>query len=67
MKDEMTRAAVNHIMLKRLGHMYDRLYEVELAKSELELEELFMVGFFIQQFAKLRTLELYHNILKKFC
>ena len=41
-------------MLKRLGHINDQLYEVELVKSEIEQEQPFIVGFFILQYAKLR-------------
>ena len=44
-----------------------QLYEVEHVKSEIEHREPIIVGFFILQYAKLRTLELYYNFFKKFC
>ena len=40
------------------------MYEVELVKSEIELREPIIVGFFILQYAKLRKLELYYNFSK---
>ena len=54
-------------MFKRLNHITDQLYEVELVKSETEHREPVIVGFFILQYAKLRMLELYYNFYKKFC
>ena len=46
-------------MFERLGFINEQLYEVELAKSEIEQKELNIVGFCILQYAKLRMLELY--------
>ena len=43
------------------------LYEVELAKSQIEHKEPIIVGFFILQYAKLRMLELYYNFFTRFC
>ena len=43
------------------------MYEVELAKAEIEHKEPIIVGFFILQFAKLRRLELYYNFFTRFC
>ena len=54
-------------MFKRMNHITDHLYEVELVKSEIEHREPIIVGFFILQYAKLRMLELYYNFFKKFC
>ena len=54
-------------MFKRLNHITDQLYEVELVKSEIEHREPIIVGFFILQYAKLRMLELYYNFFQKFC
>ena len=54
-------------MFKRLDHTNDQLYEVKLAKAEIEHREPIIVGFFILQYAKLRLLELYYNFLKRFC
>ena len=54
-------------IFKRLGHINDQLYEAELAKSEIQHKEPIIVGFFILQYVKLRTPELYHNFFSKFC
>ena len=54
-------------MFKRLNHITDQLYEVELVKSEIKHREPIIVGFFILQYEKLRTLELFCNFFKKFC
>ena len=43
------------------------MYEVEFVKSEIEHRKQIIVGFFILQYAKHRTLELYYNFFKKFC
>ena len=65
--DEKTHSAINSKMFKRLNHITDQLYEVELVKPEIEHSEPIIVGFFILQYAKLRMLELYYNFFKKFC
>ena len=54
-------------MFKRLSHITERLYEVEIVKSEIEHRKPILVGFFILQYAKLRMLEHYYNFFKKFC
>ena len=51
-------AAINNKMSKRLNIIDEKLYEVELVKSEIEHREPIIVGFFILQYAKLRMLEL---------
>ena len=43
------------------------MFEIELAKAQVEHEEPIIVGFFIFQYAKLRILELYHNFFTRFC
>ena len=43
------------------------MYEVELARAQIEHKESIIVGFIILQFAKLRMLELHYNFLIKFC
>ena len=43
------------------------MYEVELAKAEIENKEPIIVEFFILQYAKLRKLELYYNFFTRFC
>ena len=67
LNDEKTHGAINTKLFKRLDHINDQLYEVELAKAEIEHREPIIVGFFILQYAKLRTLELYYNFFERFC
>ena len=67
LNDKKTHSSINSKMLKRLNHITDQLYEVELVKSEIEHREPIVVGFFILQYAQLRMLELYYNFFKKFC
>ena len=43
------------------------MYDVELAKAEIEHKETIIVGFFILQYAKLRMLQLFYNFFTKFC
>ena len=50
-----------------MDHINDQLYEVELAKAEIEHREPIIVGFFILQYAELRMLELYCNFFERFC
>ena len=65
--DEKTHSAINSKMFKRLNHITDQLYEVELVKPEIEHREPIIVGFFFLQYAEQRMLELYLNFFKKFC
>ena len=65
--DKKTHAVISNKMFKRLGHINDQLYEVGLAKSEIEHKEPSFVGLFILQYAKLRMLELFYNFFTKFC
>ena len=65
--DETTRSAIKRNLFKRLNHITNQLYEVELVKLEIEHREPIIMGFFILQYAKLRMLELYYNFFKKFC
>ena len=67
LSDEKTHGAINTNFFKRLNHMNDQLYEIELAKAEIEHREPIIVGFFILQYAKLRILELYYNFFDRFC
>ena len=55
--DEKMHSAINSRMFKRLNHITDQLYEVELVKPEIEHREPSIVGFFILQCAKLRIAE----------
>ena len=55
--DEKTHSAINSKMFKRLNHITDQLYEVELVKPEIVHREPIIVGFFFLQNAKQRLLE----------
>ena len=66
LNDEKTHSAINSKLFKRLNHIIDQPYEVELAKSEIEHREPLIVGLFILQYAKLRMLELHYNFFKNF-
>ena len=67
LNDEKTHGAINTKLFKRLDHINDQLYEVELPKSEIEHRKPIIVEFFILQYAKLRMLELYYNFFERFC
>ena len=67
LSDEKTHAAINSKLFKRLDHMNNSLYQVELAKAQIEHREPIIVGFSILQYAKLRMLELYYNFFSRFC
>ena len=67
LSDEKLYEAVNTKLFKRLDHINDQLYEVELAKAEIEHREPIIVGLFILQYAKLRTVELYYKFFQRFC
>ena len=54
--DEKTHAAINSKLFTQLDHVNNSLYEVELAKAQIEHKEPIIVGFFILQYAKLRML-----------
>ena len=67
LNDEKTHGAINAKVFKRLDHINDQLYEVELAKAEIEHRKPIIAGFSILQYAKLRMLELYYNFFERFC
>ena len=54
-------------LFKKLDHVNNSLYEVELAKAQIEHKEPINVGFFILQYAKQRMLELYYKFFTRFC
>ena len=58
-------AAINGKLFKKLDHVNNSLYEVELAKSQIEHKEPIIVGFFVLQYAKLRMLELYYDFFTR--
>ena len=66
LSDETTHEVINLKFFKRLDHINDQLYEVELAKTEIEHREPIIVGLFILQYAKLTMLELYYNFFRRF-
>ena len=45
--DEKTHAAISRKLFKKLDHVNKSLYEVELAKAQIEQKEPIIVGFFI--------------------
>ena len=67
LNDAKTHGAINTKLFRRLDHINDQLYEVELAKAEIDYREPIIVGFFILQYAKLRMLELYYIFFERFC
>ena len=67
LNNEKTQGAINTKIFKQLDYINDQLYEVEMAKAEIEHREPIIVGFFILQYAKLRMLELYYNFFERFC
>ena len=67
LSDKKTHAAINSKLFKKLDHVNNSLYEVELAKAQIEHREPIIVGFFILQYAKWRLLELYYNFFTRFC
>ena len=67
LSDEKTHAAFNSKLFRKLYHLNNSLYEVELAKTEFEHKEPIIVGFFILQYEKLRMLELFYNFFTRFC
>ena len=67
LSDKKTHAAFNSKLFKKLNHVNNSLYEVELAKAQIEHNGPIIVGFVNVQYAKLRKLELYYNFFTKFC
>ena len=67
LSDGKTHAAIFSKLFKKLDHVNNSLFEVELAKAQIELKEPIIVGFLILQYAKLRVLELYYNFFTRFC
>ena len=63
---EKTHAAINGKIIEKLDHVNNSLYEVKLAKAQIEHKEPIIVGFFTLQYAKLRMLELYYNFFTRF-
>ena len=64
---EKALIAISSKMFKRLNHINDRMYEVELVKREIEQKEPMIVGFLILQYVKQRILDLHYIFFKNFC
>ena len=62
-----TQASINSKLFQKLDHLNNYLYEVELAKAQIEHKEPILVWFLILQYAKLPMVELYYNFFTKFC
>ena len=67
LSDDKTHGAINTKFFKSLDYIIDHLYEVQLAKAEIEHREPVIVEFFILQYAELSILELYYNFFERFC
>ena len=67
LSNEKTLGAINTKMFQRLDHINGQLYEMELAKAEIEHREQIVVGYFILQDAKLRMFELSYDFFERFC
>ena len=53
LSDQKTHAAINSKLFKKLDHVNNSLYEVELDEAQIEHKEPIIVRFFILQYAKL--------------
>ena len=62
-----THAANSGKFFKKLDHVNNSLYEVELAEAQIDHKEPIIVRFFFLQNAKLRILELHYNFFPRFC
>ena len=67
LSEEKPHGAIEMKKFKHLDFINDELYEVEFVNLEIEHKEPINVGFFIQQYARLRMLELYYNFFDKLC
>ena len=67
LSDKKTHAAIKSKRFKNVDHVNNSLYEVELAKAQVEHKEPIIVSFFFLEHAKLRLLELYYNSFTRFC
>ena len=67
LSDEKTNGAIIERMFRHLGYLDDKLYKVGLVKLGIEHKETMIVEVFILLYAKLRMLELYYNLIDKYC
>ena len=66
LSDGKTPAAIDSELFKKLNYLNNSLYEVDLAKAQVEHKEANNAGIFILQYAKLRMLELYYTFCNRF-
>ena len=66
LSDEKSQVAYISKLFKKLHRVRNSLYEVELAKAQIEHKEPIIVGICNLQYAKLRTFELYYNLINIF-
>ena len=62
LSDEKTDSAINSKLLKKIDHVNNSLYEVELAKAQIKHKESIIVGFFILQYANTQNCECWSRI-----
>ena len=67
LRGKKTHAAISNNLFKQLDHVNNSLFEVDLAKAQIDHKEPIFVGLFILQNVKLRILELYYNFFTKLC
>ena len=66
--DEKTHAAINSKLFKKLDHLNNSLYEVELAKAEIVwTQRTNHCRVLHSSIRKMRMLELYYNFFTRFC
>ena len=58
LRHEKTHLAIDSLLFKKLDHANNALYDVELAKAQIEHQKPILVGFFLLPYAKLRMLKL---------
>ena len=66
LSDEKAHKAINSKFFKKLNHLNDNLYEIQSVMADIEHKEPILVGFFIEEFAKLRMFDLYYNFFRYF-
>ena len=65
--DKKTHTALDSQLFKKLDHVNNAFYEVELAKAQIEIKEPIIFGFFCLQYANNRMLKfLYKFVIEVF-
>ena len=57
---------VNTLLFRKLDSITEETYEVESCKKTIKLNLPIQVGFFVNQYAKLRMLQFYYDFLDKY-